>query len=173
MTHNPQVGIIMGSDSDLPVMQDGAKVLEEFGVIYEITVVSAHRFPARAAEYAQTAVARGLKVIIAGAGSAAHLAGAMAAHTTLPIIGVPIRSGALHGVDALYATVQMPPGVPVATVAIDGAKNAGLLAIQMLAISDKKLQKKFLDYKKGLEKSLIAKAQKLEKIGFEKYLREK
>lgn len=161
----------MGSDSDLPIMQEAAKILEEFGVAYEITVVSAHRSPARAAEYAKTAVARGLKVIIAGAGGAAHLAGVMAAQTPLPVIGVPIQSGALKGVDALFATVQMPPGIPVATVAINGAKNAGLLAVQILATSDKKLEKKFADYKKGLEVVLAAKAKKLEEVGFEKYLR--
>jgi len=162
----------MGSDSDLSVMQEAAKILEEFGVPYEMTLLSAHRSPARAAEYAGTASARGLKIIIAGAGVAAHLAGAVAAQTTLPVIGVPIESGALKGVDALFATVQMPPGIPVATVAINGAKNAGLLAVQILATSDKKLEKKFVEYKKGLEKTLVAKAEKLEKIGFEKYLRE-
>ncbi|MBI2889066.1 MAG: 5-(carboxyamino)imidazole ribonucleotide mutase [Candidatus Liptonbacteria bacterium] len=172
MTKKPLVGIIMGSDSDLSVMQEAAKVLEEFGVPYEMTLLSAHRSPARAAEYAGTAVARGLKIIIGGAGVAAHLAGAIAAQTTLPVIGVPIESGALKGVDALFATVQMPPGIPVATVAINGAKNAGLLAVQILATADKKLQAKFVEYKKGLEKTLVAKAEKLEKIGFEKYLKE-
>ncbi|MBI2623377.1 MAG: 5-(carboxyamino)imidazole ribonucleotide mutase [Candidatus Liptonbacteria bacterium] len=167
----PLVGVIMGSDSDLLVMQEAAKVLEEFGVAYEITLLSAHRSPGRAAEYAGTASARGLKVIIAGAGVAAHLAGAVAAQTALPVIGVPIESGALKGVDALFATVQMPPGVPVATVAINGAKNAGLLAVQILATADKKLKAKFAEYKKGLEKTLVAKAEKLEKIGFERYLK--
>ena len=173
MTKNKAlVGIIMGSDSDLPVMQEAAKVLEEFGVAYEISVNSAHRTPARAAEYASTAAARGLKVIIAGAGGAAHLAGATAAQTTLPVIGVPLKWGALNGVDALYSTVQMPPGFPVATVAIDGAKNAGLLAVQILATSDKELGKKLVAYKKKLADGVNAKAQKLETGGFEKYLRE-
>src|SRR3989344_5794151 len=130
----PLVGIIMCSDSDLGVMQEAAKVLEQFGLSYEMTVVSAHRTPERALTYAKTARERGLRVIIAGAGGAAHLAGVVAAHTTLPIIGVPIKSGALNGVDALYATVQMPPGIPVATVAIDGAKNAGILAAGIIAL---------------------------------------
>ncbi len=170
--NKPLVGIVIASDSDLPVMQEAAKVLEEFGVPYEMTVASAHRSPARAAEYARTASERGVKVVIAGASMAAHLAGSIAAQTPLPVIGVPLQSGALNGVDALYATVQMPPGIPVATVAINGAKNAGLLAVQILATSDKKLQAKFAEYKKGLEEALAAKAEKLEKIGFEKYLQE-
>lgn len=157
----PVIGIIMGSDSDLPVMKEAAKVCEQFGVAYEITVVSAHRTPERAAKYTKTAVSRGLKVIIAGAGGAAHLAGVMAAGTTLPIIGVPIESGALKGMDALLATVQMPPGVPVASVAINGAKNAGILAVEMLALSDKKLQKKLQDWKKDMEASVLKKAKNL------------
>ncbi len=161
----------MGSDSDLPIMQEAAKVCEEFGVAYEISVVSAHRSPDRSAEYAKTAISRGLKVIIAGAGGAAHLAGVMAATTTLPVIGVPIQSGALKGVDALFATVQMPPGIPVATVAINGAKNAGLLAIQILATSDKALAKKLTAYKKSLATGVAKKADKLEKLGYEKYLK--
>jgi phosphoribosylaminoimidazole carboxylase PurE protein len=132
----PRVGIVMGSASDAEVMQPAGDVLAELGIPYETRVLSAHRTPVAAAEYAERARDRGLKVIIAGAGGAAHLAGALAARTTLPVIGVPISSSPLGGVDALYATVQMPPGVPVATVAVDGAKNAGLLAAQILSASD-------------------------------------
>lgn len=128
------VGIIMGSESDLPVMEKAAEVLAGMGVPYELEIISAHRLPDKTAEYARTARDRGIEVIIAGAGMAAHLAGAIAANTTLPVIGVPIKSGALNGVDALYSTVQMPPGIPVATVAIDGAKNAAYLACSILSI---------------------------------------
>jgi 5-(carboxyamino)imidazole ribonucleotide mutase len=159
----------MGSDSDLKVMSEAAKALEEFGVPFEITVCSAHRTPERAHEYATTAIHRGLKVIIAGAGGAAHLAGVLAAFTTLPVIGVPIKS-TLDGIDSLLSTMQMPPGIPVATVAIDGAKNAGLLAVQILATADKKLMNKLSEYKKTLAKSVNAKAKKLEKEGYKKYL---
>lgn len=165
----PLIGIIMGSDSDLKVMQEAAKVLEEFGVAFEITVCSAHRTPDRAHEYATSAIDRGLKVIIASAGGAAHLAGSLAANTTLPIIGVPIN-WKLEGLDALLSTMQMPPGVPVATVGIDGGKNAGLLAVQILATSDKELIKKMVDYKKKMADAINAKAKKLEKEGYKKYL---
>jgi 5-(carboxyamino)imidazole ribonucleotide mutase len=158
----PQVGIIMGSDSDLSVMQEAAKILKAFSVPFEMSVLSAHRTPKRAHEYAKTAVKRGLKIIIAGAGGAAHLAGVMAANTTLPIIGVPIHSK-LAGIDSFVSTLQMPPGVPVATVGIDGAKNAGLLAVQMLALSDKKLMKKLEEYKKQMTKSVLAKSAKIKK----------
>jgi 5-(carboxyamino)imidazole ribonucleotide mutase len=133
-------------------------------------VVSAHRSPDRAAEYVKTAVSRGLKVIIAGAGGAAHLAGVMAAGTALPVIGVPIESGALKGLDALLATIQMPPGIPVATVAINGAKNAGILAMEMLALGDEQLSSKLIEHKKKLADGVVAKAQKLESEGFKKYL---
>lgn len=167
-----QVGIIMGSDSDLPVMSEAAKVLDEFGVEYELTVVSAHRTPDRMYEYAKTAKKRGLKLIIAGAGGAAHLPGMTAAITTLPVIGVPIKTRALSGVDSLYSIVQMPGGIPVATVAINGGKNAGLLAVQTLAAFDDELSAKVLKYKADLEKSVIQKAEKLEKIGYEEYLKE-
>lgn len=160
----------MGSDSDLPVMQEAAKVLDEFGVPYELTIVSAHRTPERMYEYAKTAVSRGFKVIIAGAGGAAHLPGMTAAVTPLPVIGVPIKTAALSGVDSLYSIVQMPKGVPVATVAIDNAMNAGLLAIAILATHDQKLQKKLEQYKKKMKLGVCKKAEKLEKIGFEKYL---
>ena len=134
MTRRAIVGILMGSDSDLPVMEKVARVLDEMDVPYEIDISSAHRLPDKTANYARTARERGIEVIIAGAGMAAHLAGVIAAHTTLPVIGVPLASGALNGVDALYATVQMPPGIPVATVAVDGGKNAAYLACSILSI---------------------------------------
>jgi phosphoribosylamine--glycine ligase len=159
-----QVGIVMGSDSDLGVMQSAADVLKDFGVAYEITVASAHRSPQRAAVWASTAPERGIKVIIAGAGHAAHLAGAMAAHTSLPIIGVPIDSSCLQGMDALLATVQMPPGIPVATMAIGkpGARNAGILAVQILALADNGLSEKLQEYKKDMAVKVEQKAKKLE-----------
>jgi 5-(carboxyamino)imidazole ribonucleotide mutase len=160
---NPVVGIIMGSDSDLSVMSEAAKILEEFGVDYEMTIVSAHRTPARMFDYAKNAAERGIKVIIAGAGGSAHLPGMTAAITPLPVIGVPVESKTLKGVDSLYSIVQMPPGVPVATVAINGAKNAGILACEMLAISDVLLFKKITGYKKEIEEEVIKKAKKLEK----------
>jgi 5-(carboxyamino)imidazole ribonucleotide mutase len=168
----PQVGIIMGSDSDLSVMQEAAKVLEEFGVEFEMTVCSAHRTPERAHEFASTAISRGLKVIIASAGGAAHLAGVMAGSTTLPVIGVPIN-WKLNGLDSLLSTAQMPPGVPVATVGIDGSKNAGLLAVQILATADETLTQKLVDYKKKMEEQINAKGKKLEEIGYKKYLENK
>jgi 5-(carboxyamino)imidazole ribonucleotide mutase len=153
----PVVGIIMGSDSDLPTMQEAAIVLEEFGVPCEMKITSAHRTPNFMAHYASSALKRGIKVIIAGAGGAAHLPGMSASHTPLPVIGVPIRSKAMDGLDSLLSIAQMPGGVPVATVAIGGGKNAGLLAVQMLAISDKKLMKKMIEYKKKLEKDSLKK----------------
>ena len=162
----------MGSDSDLKVMQEAAKVLEEFAVPFEITVCSAHRTPERAHEYATTAISRGLKVIIASAGGAAHLAGVMAANTTLPIIGVPI-DWKLSGLDALLSTMQMPPGVPVATVGIDNGKNAGLLAVAILATADDGLAKKLVDYKKKMANGVNEKAKKLEELGVKKYLENK
>jgi phosphoribosylamine--glycine ligase len=160
----PQVGIVMGSDSDLGVMESASDVLKEFGVAFEITVASAHRSPQRAAEWASSARERGVKVIIAGAGHAAHLAGAMAAHTSLPIIGVPIDSSCLQGMDALLATVQMPPGVPVATMAIgkSGARNAGILAVQILALADTELAEKLEAYKQNMAAKVAQKAKKLE-----------
>ncbi len=159
-----QVGIVMGSDSDLPIMEEAAKILEQFGIRYEMTISSAHRAPKRTAEYAEKARSRGLKVLIAGAGGAAHLAGVLAAETPLPVIGVPIDSSPLQGLDALLATVQMPGGVPVATVAIGkaGARNAGILAAQILALSDEELAKKLLDYKQRLARDVEAKAKQLE-----------
>ena len=154
----------MGSDSDLGVMKEAAVVLKQFGVPFEITVASAHRSPERAAEFASTARERGVKVIIAGAGHAAHLAGAMAAHTSLPVIGVPIDSSCLQGLDALLATVQMPPGIPVATVALGkpGARNAGILAVQILAVSNPELEQKLAEFKQDMAEKVAGKAEKLE-----------
>lgn len=146
----PQVGIIMGSDSDLDTMREAAKVCEEFGVGCEVRVLSAHRTPHDAAEYAGSAETRGLRVVIAGAGGAAHLAGVVAGHTTLPVIGVPIKSAALNGHDSLLSIVQMPAGVPVACVAIDGARNAGLLAMQILATADPGLRERLQAFKAQL-----------------------
>ena len=146
----PQIGIMMGSDSDLDTMKEAAKVCEEFEVGYEIRVLSAHRTPHDATDYASQAHERGLKVIIAGAGGAAHLAGVVAGHTPLPVVGVPIKSAALSGQDSLLSIVQMPAGVPVATVAIDGARNAGLLAIQILATSNARLLARFQAFKAEL-----------------------
>lgn len=165
-----QVGIIMGSDSDLPVMSEAAKVLDEFEIEYELTIVSAHRTPQRMYEYAETAKEKGLKIIIAGAGGAAHLPGMTAAITTLPVIGVPIKTKTLNGLDSLYSIVQMPAGIPVATVAINGAKNAGLLAVQFLAAFDEELSQKVINYKLSLNKSVEEKASKLEKLGYDMYI---
>ena len=156
-----QVGIVMGSDSDMGVMQSAADVLKDFGVAFEITVASAHRSPQRAAVWASTAPERGIKVIIAGAGHAAHLAGAMAAHTSLPIIGVPIDSSCLQGMDALLATVQMPPGIPVA-IGKSGARNAGILAVQILALADAALAHKLEEYKRDMAAKVEQKARELE-----------
>lgn len=140
----------MGSDSDLPVMEQAEEVLKEFGVPYELDVMSAHRTPDKVREWVSSARGRGIRVIIAGAGMSAHLAGVVAAHTTLPVIGVPLASGALNGVDALYSTVNMPPGVPVATVAVDGARNAGILAVQILATSDPSLASRLEEFKQQM-----------------------
>ena len=160
----PLVGIVMGSDSDLEVMQQAASILKKFEIAYEMTIASAHRSPERASKYAKTAMDRGIKVIIAGAGHAAHLAGSMAAYTILPIIGVPIDSSSLQGLDSLLSTVQMPPGIPVATVAIgkSGARNAGILALQILALSDIILRDKLLNFKKELSLQVEEKAKRLE-----------
>jgi 5-(carboxyamino)imidazole ribonucleotide mutase len=161
----PLVGIIMGSDSDLPVMQDAADMLRDFGVRYEMTIVSAHRTPRRLIEYAETAVERGLAVIIAGAGGAAHLPGMAAAITPLPVIGVPVKSAALSGQDSLLSIVQMPAGVPVATVAINGAKNAGILAAQILGTADPALRERVAAYKRDLETTVLEKAARLQAAG--------
>jgi len=160
-----RIGIIMGSDSDLPVMQGAADALDELGVPYEMTIVSAHRTPRRLYDYAESAETRGLKVIIAGAGGAAHLPGMAAAITPLPVIGVPVRSSALSGEDSLLSIVQMPPGVPVATVAINGAKNAGILAAQILATADHALAQRLRDYKQRLENIVLGKVAKWEDDG--------
>lgn len=157
----PVVGIIMGSDSDLATMQDAANVCIEFGVPFEMKITSAHRTPNFMAKYSESAHKRGIKVIIAGAGGAAHLPGMAASHSPLPVIGVPIRSKALEGLDSLLSIVQMPAGVPVATVAIGNGKNAGLLAVQILAANDKNLLKKMIAYKRKLEKESMAKNKKL------------
>jgi phosphoribosylaminoimidazole carboxylase PurE protein len=159
----PIVSVVMGSDSDLEIMRDAAKMLEEFGIPYEMDVTSAHRSPRRTSEYASEAAGRGIKVIIAGAGGAAHLAGVIAAESTLPVIGVPIPSSSLQGLDSLLATVQMPAGIPVATVAIGkaGAANAGILAAQMLALSDPALAKKLVAHKQKLARSVEEKSRKL------------
>ncbi len=169
----PFVGIVMGSDSDLPLMKQAAEVLEEFGVDYEISVISAHRSPKRAIEYAATALERGLEVIIAGAGGAAHLPGVLAAMTPLPVIGVPVKTSTLDGVDSLYSIVQMPSGIPVATVSINGAKNAGLLAVQMLGAIDSELRRKMVEYKKKLAKEVNDKSVLLQEIGYKEYLKQK
>lgn len=168
--NKPLVGIIMGSDSDLPVLKETADILEEFSIPFEIKVLSAHRSPNKTEEYVKSAKARGLKVIIASAGMAAHLAGVAAANTTLPVIGVPVMSKSLEGLDALLSTVQMPPGIPVATVAINGAKNAGILAVQILALEDESLAKKLENYKKTLEVGVMEKNEKLTSLGYKKYL---
>lgn len=161
--NNIVVSIVMGSDSDLPVMGEAAKILETFGISFELILTSAHRAPARTARYAAEAQGRGVKVIIAGAGAAAHLAGVIASHTPLPVIGVPIDATSLRGMDALLATVQMPGGIPVATMAIGkaGAKNAALFAVRMLALSDKRLAKKLNDYISQMARDVEKKQEKL------------
>lgn len=156
-----KIGIIMGSDSDFPVMKQALDVCQSFGVECEVKVISAHRTPMDAIEYGQTAHKRGIKVIIAGAGGAAHLPGVLAGNTPLPVIGVPILSKSLSGLDSLLSIVQMPPGVPVATVGIDGAKNAGLLAIQILAVQDADILKKYIEYKDKIAEESRAKNKKL------------
>ena len=161
-----KVGIVMGSDSDLAVMQETANILNKFQIPYEMTVASAHRSPQRAADFAGSALKKGIKVIIAGAGHAAHLAGVLAAHTRLPVIGVPIDSSCLQGLDALLATVQMPPGIPVATMAIgkSGARNAGILAAQIIAISDPDVAKKLTRFKQEMARQVEQKARKVEAL---------
>lgn len=161
--NQPLVGIIMGSDSDLGIMQQAADMLEELQVPHELTIVSAHRTPQRLYDYATSAESRGLRVIIAGAGGAAHLPGMAASMTPLPVIGVPVNVTALKGEDSLLSIVQMPAGIPVATVAIDNAANAGLLAAQMLGTADDKLRERIKTYRKGLEQKVLDKAKKLEK----------
>jgi phosphoribosylaminoimidazole carboxylase PurE protein len=163
--NKPPVGVVMGSDSDFPTLEEALHVLDSFAVAYEVTVSSAHRSPARTSAYAKTAVSRGIEVIIVGAGSAAHLAGVIAAETPLPVIGIPIDSSPLKGIDALLSTVQMPAGVPVATMAIGkaGARNAAVLAVRILALKDAGLRKKLNAFRNGLAEQVEQKAQELQK----------
>lgn len=165
-----KVGILMGSDSDLPVMKKACEMLEKFGIEYEMTIISAHRMPDIFVDYAKNAEARGIEVIIAGAGGAAHLPGMCAALFPLPVIGIPIHTKSLGGVDSLYSIVQMPSGIPVATVAIDGAANAAILAAKMLAISDQELRERLKAYTVEMKDGVSAKASKLEKLGYEAYI---
>ena len=167
-----KVSILMGSDSDLPVMSKAAAMLEKFGIDYEMKVISAHREPDVFDEYAKSAESKGIEVIIAGAGGAAHLPGMCAAMFPLPVIGVPIHTKSLGGVDSLYSIVQMPSGIPVATVAINGAANAAILAAKMLSISDKELREKLANYKEELKDQVVAKDEKLGKIGYEAYIKQ-
>lgn len=164
-----KVGIIMGSDSDLDIMGKAADILEELGIDYEMTIISAHRMPDIFYDYATTAEEKGIKVIIAGAGGAAHLPGMVAAIFPMPVIGVPIYTKALGGVDSLYSIVQMPSGIPVATVAINGGLNAGLLAAKILATNDSELLEKLKKYKEGMKDAVVAKAKKLEEVGHKNY----
>lgn len=166
----PIVGIVMGSDSDLAIMKEAGDILDKFQVDYEYTISSAHRVPAQTAQYAEKARERGIKVIIAGAGGAAHLPGVIAAFTTLPVIGVPVKSSTLNGVDSLYSIVQMPKGIPVATVAINGSANAGLLAVQILALQDEGLAVALQDYRRNMAREVLDKDQKLKSVGAQAYL---
>jgi len=161
MAKSPPVGILMGSDSDFEVMKEASDILKQFEIEHEIKILSAHRTPKLAADYAETAHTKGMKVIIAGAGGAAHLAGVIAALSPLPIIGVPIKSKSLEGLDSLLSIVQMPAGVPVATVGINQARNAGILAVQILGVDNPSIQKKVLDYKANLEREVFLKNEKL------------
>ena len=165
-----KVSIVMGSDSDMPVMAQAAEILEKLGVEFEMTVISAHREPDIFFEYAKTAEARGVKVIIAGAGKAAHLPGMCAALFPMPVIGIPMKTSDLGGVDSLYSIVQMPSGIPVATVAINGGTNAGILATKILAASDEELLKRLKDYSENLKNDVVKKAEKLDQIGYKEYV---
>ena len=167
-----QVGIVMGSDSDMPIMAKAADILDQLGVSYEMTIISAHREPDVFFEYAKSAEEKGFKVIIAGAGMAAHLPGMCAAIFPMPVIGIPMSGKNLEGMDALYSIVQMPPGIPVATVAIDGGMNAAILAAKMLATSDPELLERLKAYSEKLKNQVVAKADKLEEIGYEEYLKQ-
>ena len=166
-----KVGIIMGSDSDLPVMQEAASILDKFKVEYELTIVSAHRTPDRLVDYGKNAHLRGIGVIIAGAGGAAHLPGMIASFTHLPVIGVPVKSSNLSGLDSLYSIVQMPPGVPVATVAINGAKNAGILAAQILGVTNEAIASEVISFKNEMNQEVLNKAKSVEEIGYQQYLK--
>lgn len=169
----PAVGIIMGSDSDLPIMQEAVDVLEEFGISYDLTVCSAHRLPKETADYALGAEERGMEVIIAGAGGAAHLPGVIAAYTILPVIGVPIKTSSLSGVDSLYSIVQMPKGIPVATVAINGSANAALLAVEMMAVKEPGMRQKLKLYRQRMAEGVLKKDQQLKELGLKDYLLQK
>ena len=173
MAKDPRVGVVMGSDSDLPCMQGAVEVLEEFGVVHEVRVLSAHRTPKAMVNYEESEKARGLQVLIAGAGGAAHLHGMVAALTTLPVIGVPVTSKALNGLDSLYSIVQMPAGIPVATVAIGNACNAALLALQILALQDQSLGEALQAYRLGLQAMVEAKDQRLQQLGCTEYIAER
>jgi len=170
-SHRIDVGIIMGSDSDLPTMMDAIAICEDFGITHEVAIVSAHRTPKRMIAYAESAHTRGLKVIIAGAGGAAHLPGMVAALSPLPVIGVPVKTSTLSGVDSLYSIVQMPRGIPVATVAIGNARNAGLLAVQMLAAYNPTIQEKVLAYRQTLSAAVSDKQNQLSALGARQYLK--
>lgn len=169
----PLVGVVMGSDSDLSVMKGAVDILKKFGIGCEVIISSAHRVPDKTAQYAKTAEERGLEVIIAGAGMAAHLPGVIAAFTTLPVIGVPIQSGALAGTDALYAIVQMPPGIPVAAMAVNGAKNAGIFAAQIISKKYPEIRDKIKSYRQQLADEVNAKDDKLQQLGIDGYLNSK
>ena len=166
----PKVGIVMGSDSDMPVMAQAADFLEKMGIEFEMTVISAHREPDVFFEYAKSAEEKGYKVMIAGAGKAAHLPGMCAALFPMPVIGVPMKTSDLGGVDSLYSIVQMPSGIPVATVAINGGKNAGILAAKILAASDPELLQKLKDYSEEMKNEVVSKAEKLDEIGYKEYV---
>lgn len=168
----PQVGILIGSDSDLEIMKEAASVLSDFGIENELLILSTHRAPEETAKYAKSANGKGIKVIIAGAGGAAALPGSIASLTTLPVIGVPVETKALGGIDSLFSIVSMPPGVPVATVGINGAKNAGLLAAQIIGASDPKVARKLRQYKQSIKKEVLTKNEKVKLIGLKKYLQE-
>lgn len=173
MMAKPQVAIVMGSDSDLEIMKDAAKILDELGIENEVVILSTHRAPKETAKFAKGAKGRGIKVIIAGAGGAAALPGSIASMTTLPIIGVPVETKTLGGVDSLYSIVSMPPGVPVATVGINNAKNAGILAAQIIGAQDEKAHEKLTHYKQKIKQEVLLNNKKLQKLGWEKYLQEK
>lgn len=168
----PQVGILMGSDSDLEVMAEAGKVLDELNIAYEISILSTHRAPEETAKYAKSAKVRGIKVLIAGAGGAAALPGSLAALSTLPVVGVPIKSKSMEGLDSLLSIAQMPPGVPVATVGINAAKNAGILAAEIIGSSDQKVAQRLSDYKYKMKQEVLAKNAKIQKLGYKQYLRQ-
>ena len=172
MKNQTQISIIKGSDSDLPTMQGAIAICQQFAIPYEVAIISAHRTPDRMVEFAKNAHTRGIKVIIAGAGGAAHLPGMVAALSPLPVIGVPVTTRQLSGVDSLYSIVQMPKGIPVATVAIGNADNAGLLAVQILASHDPELLEKVIAYRRSLAEMVIEKQEKLQELGSEKYLQQ-